>query len=104
MQYIDKEVDVPVVEVIQVPQVLSELAVTFAQSVGSRQVALAESVQVIEIGAPLHGESVLPKVSRPDREALEAAVRDMVQVMEALQNELRMRLVEGSKKLDAVLK
>ena len=52
---------------------------------GSRQVTLAERVGVIEIVALHPAQSALPKVLQPDREAFEAAVREVTQVMEALQ-------------------
>ena len=40
---------------------------------------------MIDIGVLHPAESALPKVPQPDREALEAAVRDVTQVIEALQ-------------------
>ena len=58
-------------QVVQVPLVLSERTVALVQSVGSSEVASTESVEVIEIGAPLPAESALLKVPQLDREALE---------------------------------
>merc|ERR1711945_75660 len=75
MQYIDKVVDVPVVQVMQVPQVqVVEKTVEIpeiqtvqgtqtSESLGTapvRQVAQAEIVEVVEMGAPLPAESAPP--------------------------------------------
>merc|ERR1712135_84199 len=85
LQYVDKVVDVPVVQVVQVPQVqIVEKTVEIpeiqmvqgtqtSESLGTapvRQVAPAEIVEVVEIGAPLPAESAPPMfVTAPVLEA-----------------------------------
>merc|ERR1712064_129760 len=85
MQYIDKVVDVPVVQVMQVPQLqvvekiveIPEIQTVqgtqTSESLGTapvRQVAPAEIVEVVEIGAPLPAESAPPMfVTAPVLEA-----------------------------------
>merc|ERR1712135_264711 len=105
-QYIDKVVDVPVVQVMQVPQVqvvektveIPQLQIVekiveipeiqtvqgtqTSESLGTapvRQVAQAEIVEVVEIGAPLPAESAPPMfVTAPVLEAPPAPVVEYV--------------------------
>merc|ERR1711945_20320 len=102
LQYVDKVVDVPVVQVVQVPQVqvvektveIPQLQIVekiveipeiqtvqgtqTSESLGTapvRQVAQAEIVEVVEIGAPLPAESAPPMfVTAPVLEAPPAVV------------------------------
>merc|ERR1712107_706044 len=90
LQYIDKVVDVPVVQVVQVPrlQVVEKIVevpeiqtvqgTQTSESLGTapvRQVAQAEIVEVVEMGAPLPAESAPPMfVTAPVLEAPPAVV------------------------------
>merc|ERR1712064_178886 len=67
LQYIDKVVDVPVVQIVEkiveVPEIQTVQGTQTSESLGTapvRQVAQAEIVEVVEMGAPLPAESAPP--------------------------------------------